>query len=288
MKYIIALLLSINIAHSQTIVITPFNVGTVVDQICRKIFETYDKTYGTKHVVQNITGADHMLAHKHFLQTDNSLLCAGNGVAGSNQKYHPNVSPGIETLQPIIGVMSFTQFIFTGENNFNSIDELFKKQRISIGAPSQNGAKALTVILDKNKIKYDLIVYRKPTDSLISLKENTLDVYVDGGTLYPTLVANNFKELAHFSMYNNKSKSVNLTKKYPEINHLTSTVIIFTKPNDKETTQLNKKLNTVINSTEVQEFFKERLPYHTVINGSVESIEKELKLFRESLNNVHN
>lgn len=294
MKKIILLALfclSINVfAQNKQTIVTPFSPGSVVDAVCRKIFELYDQQHNTVSTVQNVVGADQIIGHKQFLTMQNSLLCAGNGVAGVNQILSPNISPSVDTLKPIINVLSFTHFIYSPSKNI-SLRDLYKKDKpLLIGAPSNNTSKLLTHVLDQNNVKYEVVVYRKPTDAIVSLKEGALDLYIDGGSIKNSVEnISEIKEIAHISV-KSKSKSENLYTKYPLLGDMVSKVIIFanTDMTDSAAVILNRQLYTILTSDEFDSFYKQRIPYHTLIAGTLKETESSINNAQKVLKDVYN
>jgi len=289
------LLLPFSVLAKDLTVVAPFSAGSVVDQICRKTFEVYDNTYKTTTVFQNIPGADQVLGHRHFLTLkEPAILCAGNGVGGFNQHLNPNISPKVNTLRPVINVMSFTLFIFTNSKN-KSLETLYNERKsqgkkVLLGAPSSNAAKSMSYILERQKIDYELVLYKKPTDSIVSLKEGTLDLYVDGGSIKPIVESMpEISEIAHIGI-GNKSKSENLYRKFPVTGNLLSIVMLFvnSEVSTQEVNELNQRLNKVFNSKEMEQFFRERTPYHNVNYGSVKEAEQTIIDIQKVIKDVYN
>jgi len=290
------LLLPLTVLAKDLTVIAPFAPGSVVDQICRKIFETYDNTYKTNTVFQNVPGADQILGHRHFLtiKEQPAILCAGNGVGGFNQHLNPNTSPKSDTLRPVINVMSFTHFIFSNSKH-KSLESLYNERKsqgkkLLLGAPSSNAAKIMTYVLERQKIDYEIVLYKKPTDSIVSLKEGTLDLYIDGGSIKPVVESMpEITEIAHISV-GNRSKSENLYRKFPVTGNLVSTVILYVNSEvpTTEVHELNQKLFKVLSSKEMDQFFRDRTPYHQTNYGSVREAEQTIIDIQKVIKDVYN
>lgn len=289
------LLLPLSVFARDLTVVAPFAPGSVVDLICRKVFEVYDNTYKTTTVFQNIPGADQILGHKQFLTLkEPAVLCAGNGVGGFNQYLNPNLSPKVDTLRPVINVMSFTHFIFSNHKHKN-LESLYNERKsqgkkLLLGAPSSNAAKIMTYVLDKQKVDYEIVLYKRPHDSIVSLKEGTLDLYIDGGSIKPVVESmSEIVELAHISI-GNKSRSENLYRKFPVTGNLVSVVMLYVSSDisDKEVFELNQRIVRVLVGQEMNSFFKERTPYHHLNYGTVKEAEQTLIDIQKVIKDVYN
>lgn len=277
-------------------VIVSLGVGSIVDTTCRKIFEIYDQQYKTNTIITNMAGADHMVAHKHFItMNEPSILCAGTSVGGLNQYKNPNISPAVDTLKPVINLFSSTFLILTPINGANSVEELISNSKktgksILVGAPTTNTAAAFSYILDKNNTKYEIVVFRKPFDAVTSLREGSLDVYVDGGSLNQLIDSAKAKEIAHITAGPVRNESVNLRSKYNDIDPLMTKIMLHVKSDvpDSEIAILNTRVNSVMNSAQFKSYAKDQLTIHTVTNGSVKQAEQTLLTLRNYLKNVHN
>ena len=296
-KLLITLLMSLALtANAQMTVILPFSAGSIVDLSCRKLFEVYDNMNNTSSVFVNMPGADHIIAHKHFItMNEPSVLCAGNGVGGFNQHNNSKISPSVDTLKPIVELFALTHFILaptTGPNTLEEIMSNSKKtgKRVLVGAPSNTSAEVLTHIMAKNNVKYEIVAYKKPTDAIVSLKDGSLDTYVDGGSIKILGELPGVKEIAHVSIGQAKTKTDNLMKKYPMLENIVSKVIIYARANttDREIQLLNTRLNNVINSEQYQQFKRERLSMHQMTNGTVSQANQTIINLGEYLKNVHN
>lgn len=277
-------------------VIVSIGAGSIVDTTCRKIFEVYDQMYGSNSVITNMAGADHIVAHKHFITlTEPSILCAGTSVGGLNQFKNPNISPAVDTLKPVINLFSSTFLILVPINGAASVEELISNSKktgksILVGAPTTNTASAFTYILDKNNSKYELVVFRKPFDAVASLREGSIDVYVDGGSLDQQIELARAKEIAHIMSGTSRTSSVNLHNKYNDIDPLMTKIMLHVKSDvpDSEIATLNARINAAMNSPQFKSYAKDRMSIHTITNGSVKQAEQTLLNLRNYLKNVRN
>lgn len=292
-KLLITLLMSLTFtANAQLTVILPFSAGSIVDLSCRKLFEIYD----TDSIFINMPGADHIIAHKHFItMTEPSVLCAGNGVGGFNQYNNGKISPSVDTLKPIVELFALTHFILAPATGPNTLEEIITNSKktgksVLVGAPSNTSAEVLTYVLAKNNVKFEIVAYKKPTDAIVSLRDGSLDTYVDGGSIKLLGELPGVKEIAHVTIGQAKTKTDNLMKKYPKLENIVSKVIIYARANttDREIQLLNTRLNNVINSEQFQQFKRERLSMHQMTNGTVSQANQTITNLGEYLKNVHN
>lgn len=300
-KLLLAVLLtSIGVANAQSLtktntltVYTPFAVGSIVDVMCRNLLDSYGQQNKVDVVHKNITGADQIIAHREFIKsTESAVFCAGNGVAGFNQKVNKE-SPAVDTLKPVVDYLKFTQFILTPDAGPVTLDALVARSKqtgkpILVGAPAVTSSKVLTYALNKLDAKYELVLYRKPQEAVTSLKDGTLDTYVDGGSIRMMQAqgVTGFKEIAHASVTGDRSTTENLIKRWPDIENITSMVIIFARTDaaDADVLELNKRLRKTIQSSEVQDFLKRTAPYHNVVDGTPQQSQVKIEKLSKFLN----
>jgi tripartite-type tricarboxylate transporter receptor subunit TctC len=295
-KILTSLLLFLTLtANAQLTVVSPYAAGSIVDITCRKIFDIYDSMNSSSTVFLVMPGADHMIAHKHFItMTEPSAFCAGSGVGGFNQYNSPKISPPVDTIKPIVDVYSLSHFILAPAKS-PSLEELMVNSKrtgksILVGAPSTNSASVLTHVLDKNNVKFEVVVYKKPTDAVVSLADGSLDTYVDGGSIKLLGDITGIKEIAHVSIGSDKTPTLNLHKKYRDLENIVSKVSIYARANtsDNEIQLLNTRLNIVMNSDQFQIFRKERLGVVQMTNGTVKQANQTITNIGVYLKNVHN
>lgn len=161
---------------------------------------------------------------------------------------------------------------------------------ILVGAPSSNAALVLTYVLEKNNVKFEIVAYKKPSDAVVSLADGSLDTYVDGGSIKMLGDIAGIKEIAHVSIGSDKTSSVNLYKKYRDLENIVSKVTIYARAymSDSEIQLLNTRLNTVMNSDQFQIFRKERLSMVQMTNGTVKQANQTITNIGVYLKNVHN
>lgn len=277
-------------------VVHPWQVGLVPDVMCRKIMDSYDALYGSNTVHINMPGGDHIIAHRHFLtMTEPNLFCAGVSVAGINQITNEN-SPKASTLKPVILITKFTHFILTPIDRPENLDIMMRNakksgEKLMLGAQTTHSIKLVAAILDKNKVAYEVVMYKRPTDAIVDMQQGTLDLFVDGGTLKNLMQSTfGYKELANISSGKNKSDSENLSVKYPLIASNATTIIMYVNSNvsDEAVAELNKRLNNAIAQPSVQSFYKEVMPYHTPVNTNITDTKKQFRIVQENIKHVYN
>lgn len=281
------------IAQAQLTVISSYSAGSIVDVVCRKLFDAYDMQNNSNTVTVNMPGADQMVSHKHFITlTNNSVLCAGSSVGGMNQHNHPKISPAANTLKPIIDVYTVGHSIMTPVKGPNTIEEIMANSKrtgksVLVGGPSTSSAKVLAHVLEKNNVKYEIVAYKTPTEAITSLVDGSLDTYIDGGSIKLLGEIKGIKEIAHISVGSvSVSDSPNLYKKYKDLSNIVSRVTIYANTNtsDNDILLLNIKLNQAISSDQFQSFRKERLSFHTMTNGTVKQANQTVTKLENYLN----
>lgn len=299
-KLIVALCLTSSTVFAQSItktdtltVYTPFSAGSIVDVMCRNLFDSYGKIFKTEAVYKNITGADQIIAHREFIKSNEpAVFCAGNGVAGFNQKVNKD-SPAVNTIKPVVDYLKFSQFILTPVAGPDTLDALVARSKqtgkpILVGAPAVTSSKVLTYALDRMGAKYELVLYRKPQEAITSLKDGTLDTYVDGGSIrmMQSQGITGIKEIAHASVTGDRSTTENLIRRWPDIENITSMVIVFarTDASDAEVGELNRRLRQTMASPDVQGFLKQTAPYHNVVDGTPKQSQAKIDQLAKFLN----
>jgi tripartite-type tricarboxylate transporter receptor subunit TctC len=299
-KLFLILLLLTNSAMAQDIeVIVSVPAGNFLDLLCRNVMESYDSLYGTKSVVINVAGGDQSLGHKAFINNNKAkFLCGGNSVVGLNQKLFPESSPSADSIRPVVGLVTLSQFVFTPSGHPDSVTGLVKRSKesgkpILVGGFSHNSTRLFTMYLEKLNAKYELVLYKNPAESLVSLREGILDVYVDSGTIKPLLDQYPYvKEIAHVAP-SKRSHTENIYEKVQphSVGLITgSNIYMKADASDEEVQFFNKRMNAAIATPSSQAFYKSRIPFHTPINSTVKSAEARIKFTREYLDKyyVHN
>jgi len=288
------LLLCNNVFAEKLTVIVPWTAGTTIDIQCRHIMDVYDKLYSTSSAIINMPGADQLIGYKQFTgMSDKGFFCSGNGVMGVVQKLNPNITLSPDLVKPVAITSTFGYFIYASTGD--TLDEIIRDskrtgRKITVGAISQHASKLVTVILDEQKVAYEVIAYKKPSDSLPSLTDKQLDIYIDGGSLKPVLDSmKEVKEIAHISP-KNVSKSENLYKRNDNVKYLIAHTVIYVNNSvsDDEVRELNKRFNDIMQRQETVEFMKSRFPFHTINNTTLKEIEVYSTKLKHYMNHVYN
>jgi tripartite-type tricarboxylate transporter receptor subunit TctC len=292
---ILFMLASSAMAQEQEVIVS-VPPGNFLDLMCRNVMESYDKLYGTKSVILNVPGADQSLGHKAFLtNTKAKFLCAGNSLIGLNQKILPDTSPSYDSIRPVVGLVTLSQFVFTPVNHPDTMAGLIKRSKetnkpILVGGFSHNSTRLFTMYLEKSNAKYELVLYKNPAESLVSLREGTLDVYVDSGTIKPLLDQYPYvKEIAHVAPVKRSNTENLYDKVQPHGAGLITGTNIYLRADatDEEVNFYNKRFNNAINSENTKSFYKNRIPFHTPINSTVKDAEKRSKAYRDYLDKYY-
>jgi tripartite-type tricarboxylate transporter receptor subunit TctC len=290
---LILLLLSNNVFAQKQNVVVSFATGTPPDVICRHVMEKYDNLYNTTSTILNVPGAEQVVGFNSFINmSEFGMFCAGNGILLAS-KTNPNLNINTDLIKPVAMLYTYSYFIYASRGN--SLDELMKEskntgKKLLVGAISNHSAKIVTMILDDNKVEYDVVTYKKPSDSLPSLRDKQLDIYVDGGTLKPILDdMKDVKEIAHFAT-KNVSKSENLYNRNINVQNIQSRTIIYVNSNvsDNEIYELNRRFNDIMKRQDTIDFIKSRYPSYTIYHSTVKEIDQYMKKFKYYINYVYN
>lgn len=254
-------------ANPSLTVISAFPTGSQVDTLCRNVFEVYGRQKNVEINYKPMPGADQIVAHKALItSTEPALLCAGTPIA-FNVVYQKDVSPKLDTLTPVTNVIRVTQFMITGAKSPDTLDALIQRAKqqnrpLMVGAPFSTTARVLTLGLDQAGVKYETVLYRRWQDTLPSLADGTLDVYIDVGTM---IAMPQVKVIAHASVRNDVSASENIVKRWPAVANYLGHVIIFARNDGSDVTVLNRDLRRAITSEPLQDFYKKIMPHHAVV-----------------------
>lgn len=293
-KFLLALMLTISgaaMANQPSLtVFTPWPAGSTNDVTCRALFKAYGEAHNVNAVILNQPGADSMIAHRNFIQSQGpALFCSGNGPVW-NAVTHKTTAPAMDTVRPVTGVIKLSFFLLTPVNGANSVDELVRNSNrtgkpVLVGALTQTSARIMTSILDKQGAKYEVVVYRRNGEGLIGLKEGALDVYVDGGSI-KLMGQEGYKEIAHLAVGGDKAPTENLIKRWPFVENYMGTVIMYARADtsDTELEDISAKLRAVINGAAMREYFRTAAPFHTPMPMTPRQINAQLQDLFKFLN----
>ena len=274
-KIILAVGLSSTLAFAQSNslnIYIPFAAGSTTDNTCRSLFDAYGRDYNVDPVYLNNPGADQIIGHQAFIKsTGPALMCAGNGII-FNQVYHKDKAPALTTLKPVTDVLKLSHFVLAPASGPSTLAGIVDRSRktgkpVLVGAPAITSSRVLTYALDKLNVKYELVLYKRPQEAIISLKDGSLDTYVDGGSIRQMGDTPGIQEIAHASITGDKSQTENLIKRWPEIENITSMTIIYARADvsDREVEQLSSDIRKTMAGPAMTEYFKKNVPYHNVV-----------------------
>lgn len=269
----------------------PFAAGSTTDTTCRTLFENYSKDYKVDVTFVNNPGADQIIGHQAFIKsTGPALFCSGNGIV-FNQVYHADTAPKLDTVKPVTDVLKLSHFILAPASSPATLDAVVERSRqtgkpVLVGAPALTSSKVLTTVLDKMGAKYQIVLYKRPQEALVSLKDGTLDTYVDGGSIKQTHSLDGIREIAHASLTNDKSTTENLVKRFPELENILSMTIIYarTDMSDSDVEAYSKRIRTTMTSPAMVEYFKTVVPYHNVVPTTPKQSQEKIKRLLKFLN----
>jgi tripartite-type tricarboxylate transporter receptor subunit TctC len=220
MKYILSLIFSVICLNSYAELPTtiPLYYAQLTGgkiNVCRALFDLYDKKYNTSTVFINKPGADGLLAMEEMLKSkDFSLLCSGPSESVFNNIQYPGheVSHNALTMVSIISVSPFS-FITGNNNKYSTLPELLKSRKpITVGYHAQGLKFIAQTAFGDYPVTW--VPYKNSSEALASLMDGTLDLYTDGGALEIIAKSGKLKSLGHLNGLDNTS-GVNLNKVYP-------------------------------------------------------------------------
>jgi len=221
------------------------------DTVCRSILDIYSKKFNAIPVIIVKKGAGGTIAMEEMLKDKKfSVLCSGP----SESIYNITVFPGHEkeykmlTMVIILAIGPTTIYTKT-DGKFNSINDLQKKSFITVGFNAQ-GPRSIAEIIFQNK-DVVWVPFINSVDSLSSLMDGSLDVYIDSGSLEEMARANKIKSLGHFGGTPDLLGS-DLGFDFPQAAKLPAFVALTTSINNSldDIEQLNVELRSIINSAE--------------------------------------
>ena len=269
----------------------PFAGGSTTDITCRALFENYSKDHKTTVLFLNYPGSNQIMGHREFIQnTEPALMCAGNGIV-FNQLYHKDTSPALSTIKPVTDVLKLTHFILSpasGPNTFAGIIEKARKENkpVIIGAPTLTSSLVISHPLDQLGVKYQVILYKTPQEAIVSLKDGSLNMYNDGGSIKQIGNLEGIQEIAHVSISGDKSRTENLIKRWPELENLASMTIIYARANvsDIETERVSSNIRQTMSSPAMKEYFNKTVPFHNVVPTTPQQSQEKIKKLLKFLN----
>ncbi len=184
--------------------------------LCKSIFEEYDKVYNTKSQIILKPGVSGMLAMKDMqAEKSFSIMCA-TGVSDHviNRYIYPGNDSSFDDLKllSIFGISSAT-FITSSNSKFNYLPDMLKNgKQISVGYHSL-GLKAVATQVFKN-VDILWVPYKNSLEAVSSLKDGSLELYIDGAGLKPLVETGVLKSLGTINPLNNQANT-DLSLVYP-------------------------------------------------------------------------
>lgn len=137
-------------------IILPFGTGGVSDIAARLISEQLEASYGQRFLVENVPGADGLIATQQAIQGGNdgyTLLNMGNS-ATIRATLSPNLAPSqIEDFEPVTPVAEFGLVVVVAPNSeFEGIGDLVaaaqaEPNSLNIGSVASGSTQNLTALL---------------------------------------------------------------------------------------------------------------------------------------------
>lgn len=137
-------------------IILPFGTGGVSDIAARLLSEKLEASFGQRFLVENVPGANGVIATQQAIQSGNdgyTLLNMGNS-ATIRATLSPNLSPSqIDDFQPVSPVAEFGLVVVTSPNSeFETISDLVAAARdnpnsLNIGSVASGSTQNLTALL---------------------------------------------------------------------------------------------------------------------------------------------
>ena len=287
LKNLIAIIFSIVsfsvFANDELLVHSPWPVGSTPDNVCRTLFKTYSQETGINHVIITSPGADGMISHRAFNNSQRpGLFCSGKAPI-LNAALSKDIAPPVDNLKFVTTVINQSWFLYTPLKGAASIDELVKNSKSSgkpiiYGSTSNLQTKMMSGLFDKLGVKYEAVIYRKLSDAMSDLADARLDLYVEGGT-FNQHTNRRWQEIAHVGTKKNISTTENLFNRWPEMKYWQGTIVIYARndmPN-KDVELLNQQLRKVIMGAEMAAFFNNTSPYHEVRATSLDEGQQVMK-----------
>ena len=130
MKFIIAFLMMISVAHANTIdFIVTASPGGPNDTVTRRIVEELEKETSLRFVIINKPGAAHTIGYKHVLESDRPTLVMSTPEIVNHEVY--------QKVEELYNAGYFTNTLFVSRNSgikdIKQLSELSKKRDINFG-----------------------------------------------------------------------------------------------------------------------------------------------------------
>lgn len=251
-KYISGLILGIYMSLTHADIPKSFNVyingSGLSTTLCRAVVDEYNKMYNSQSVLVSKPGAAGLIATLEMVKDKNfSFYCFA---AASELVFNRTVYPGHEKehdmLTPVT-LIAEAPIVFNTRvsNSVNTLPEL-----IASNKPLTVGYHTTTALILGKKIFNNgtttFVAYKAAHESLASLIDGSVDVYIDGGTLSGKNYVGVLKSLGH--IYGPKSTpGVNITNTFANSKIPRSVSAMMTSTNNASyIEELNRRLNIIL------------------------------------------
>lgn len=216
--------------------------------ICKNLFAEYDKAYGTTSQVLVKTGTTGMLAMKAMqAETEFSVLC-GSGVSDHviNKITYPGNDDAFDDLKSVAVLATSGVVFVTGNGNkFNTLPEMLRQSKeITVGYHSFGIKTVASEVLKNSKVLW--VPYKASLESVASLSDGTLDLYVDGAGLLPVIASGKLKSLGRINTPD-KLPGIDLASMYPSATKIKNIfgLSVSSKNNSKDIEEFAARVNKV-------------------------------------------
>ena len=288
--FVCALILSLNVLAEipKNFKVYTSGVGISVP-LCTKILNEYNRLYNTSAILVVKPGASSLIAIKEMANDKQFSILCFTGLAENvfNPKLYPQFKEDHDKLTSIAALSDNATLFYTRSGSpYKDLQDLIaNKQDLTIGTHNAFG-KSIANLIVKNSTKVVFVDYKNARDSISSLVDGTLDLYIDGGGLVTSVEAGILKSLGQF----HAPKTVpwpDMSKYFPEASSLKGSTIISTSINaDKaDIIKFGQNLREVMKNEGIIQEIKNSLGVPNF--KSVEEVNKQLDLSRALYNKVN-
>jgi len=229
-----------------------FNVYTsgaaVPTRYCLELVNEYNKKYQSQALLVIKPGAGGLLATLAMVNdTHFSFYCfAGNSEMFLNRIQYPAHNKEHDMLTPV-NVILESPYVFNTRisSTFNNLTELLDSgKELTVGHHTTNQKIVAEKIFPTNTV---FVNYRSAQDAISSIRDGSIDIYVDGGGLSATNYKSMIKSLGHIHGPNTLS-GVNLTAKFKHLTIAKNWIGFITSKNNnaRDIEELSNRLAIVV------------------------------------------
>ena len=248
--------------------------------------EAYNRIYNASAVVIPKAGAGGLIALQEAIHEKDFVMICGTGATDA-VLYKVNVAEHFHQVYQeikLINIMAFTGIYFiTGNNNpHNTLKRLLNSSTtnkpILVGFEGLGSKSIASKIIGKTPVTW--VQYRQPGDGAGSLNLGELDLFVGGlNPLLGLAEAGKLKMLGHINVDTVVANSIgpNLASDYPEAVGVANFLGMSSLKSysQEDLTEMNKRINNVLTTTEVQEIFN-KANYKIIKPIKIENIPNHL------------